>query len=192
MEDVAAEIQAAIALGGPGKPTTARKRQKMSQSAEGSSTTIEYVEKQPKTIYDLPPYHNPASIIKRMAYGFVRKYRGKGIDARIEKAIANYMESEHSIRKNKMKNGYRRFRHGYEGKPFYFVLLGLHQRCYTGGFSIEKPDVTKFSQLLEYADRNNVPPKYLIGFLYQYGTSSQLREKLKEPNRKEDVALRRR
>lgn len=192
VEDVAAEIQAAIALGGPGKPTTARKRQKKSQSADGTSTTTEYIEEMPQNTYNLPPYHHPSSIIKRMAYGFVRKHRGRGLDWRIEKSIANYMESEHSVRKNEIKTGRRRFKYQYEQRPFYFVLLGLHQRIYSGGFSIEKPDVTKFSQLLEYADRHNVPPKYLIGFLYQSGTSNQLRKKLKDPNTKEDVTLRRR
>lgn len=130
----------------------------------------------------LPPYHQPASVIKRLAYDFVlnnRKYRGSTIPT----AINNFRIRVEKAKPPSETCPIRTIRKPYENNEFHWVLIGLKsaftQKLFIEDFSftLETYDISRYAIQLKYALDHDVPPEYLIGFLYQSGTFPEIAEK---------------
>ena len=59
---------------------------------------------------------------------------------------------------------------------FHALFLGLYEE----DTQISRQERAQMAKELLYADRHNVPPEYLCGFLYQSGGRKKLDEKLNE------------
>lgn len=60
------------------------------------------------------------------------------------------------------------------GNIFHALLMGVYEE----DTQIPRQERSKMAKELLYADRHNVPPEYLCGFLYQSGGRDNLEEKL--------------
>jgi hypothetical protein len=73
----------------------------------------------------------------------------------------------------------------YTDNPFYWGLLAIdpdHQ-------FVTQRDLNFLSQQLLHAHRHNVPVEYLVGFIYQCGSQSALRSKVRHNLREEDFDM---
>ena len=117
------------------------------------------------------PYDRADSILKRMVYKFVRQHRQSKGFKHIETAISNDRDSGRTMRIR------------FDDNPFHWVLFGL-KNCVgiLGKFEIDKFSVSRFAKQLSYADRHDIEPELLIGFLLQTGTMSEVCEKADNSN----------
>lgn len=123
----------------------------------------------------IAPFHRTDSILKRMVYRFVIKYRHTNSYKHIEKAISDDRDSGRALRIS------------FEENPFHWILFGLKDHVsILGKFEITKTDITRFSAQLLYADRHKICEDLLIGFLLQSGTLTEVCRKAKDPDCRED------
>jgi hypothetical protein len=120
------------------------------------------------------PFDRADSVLKRMVYAFVHEHRPTKSFEHLETAIANDRDEWRGLRVLFIDN------------PFHWVLFGLkgHIEIF-GKFEISKSDVTRFGRQLSYADRHEVAPELLIGFLFQTGTVSEICQKQTNPATRE-------
>lgn len=120
------------------------------------------------------PFDRADSVLKRMVYGFVREHRPTKRYHHLETAIANDRDEWRGLRVH------------FEDNPFHWVLVGLKDHVVIfGKFEIKKSDITRFGRQLSYADRHNIAPQLLIGFLVQTGTISEICQKVTNPETRE-------
>lgn len=109
------------------------------------------------------PFDRADSVLKRMVYAFVQEHRLTKPYQHLESAIANDRDE------------WRGLRVPFKDNPFHWILFGLKDRIvFYGKFEISKSDVTRFGRQLSYADRHEIAPALLIGFLFQTGTISEV------------------
>lgn len=109
------------------------------------------------------PFYRADSVLKRMVYAFVQKHRPTKRYQHLESAIANDRDE------------WRGLRVPFKDNPFHWILFGLKDHIVIlDGFEISKSDVTRFGRQLSYADRHEIAPELLIGFLFQTGTISEI------------------
>ena len=109
------------------------------------------------------PFYRADSVLKRMVYAFVHEHRPTKRYQHLESAIANDRDE------------WRGLRVPFKDNPFHWILFGLKDRIvFYGKFEISKSDVTRFGRQLSYADRHEIAPALLIGFLFQTGTISEV------------------
>ena len=119
------------------------------------------------------PYDKPDAVLKRTVYEFVRRHRPSKRYKHIETAITNDRDSGRALRVKFADN------------PFHWVLGGLKDHVDI----IERYDITRSGRQLLYADRHDVEPHFLIGFLYQSGDPNEICRKAKRPSQFEDWYL---
>jgi hypothetical protein len=114
----------------------------------------------------MPPFDRADSVLKRMVYAFVLEHRPTQRYHHLETAIANDRDEWRGLSVNFNEN------------PFHWVLFGLKDHVVIfDKFEIGKWDITRYGRQLSYADRHKIPPKHLIGFLFQTGTISEICQK---------------
>ena len=118
----------------------------------------------------LCPYDRPNSYLKRSVYELVRSCLSTDDGAMLRTAFT----------RERTLAGARGDTDTYEDNPFFWGLLLV---CDYNGLS--KSSLSRFSLELRYADLHNVPPQYLIGFLYQMGTSDGLAGKIADGAREQ-------
>ena len=64
----------------------------------------------------------------------------------------------------------------YAGNEFYWGLLAIDPF----EAAVTKKDISIFSRQMAYADLHSIAPHFLVGFLYQSGSPTQITRKLKE------------
>lgn len=107
------------------------------------------------------PYDKALSYLKRSLYKVLRPLIcSKGGD----RTIRNL----HRVN-NILHNG-----PSYTDNPFYWGILALDRDA-----ALEAQDLSLFAKQMLYAHRNNVPPCFLIGFIYQTANAPELSEKLR-------------
>ncbi|MDO7843769.1 hypothetical protein [Sphingomonas immobilis] len=122
----------------------------------------------------LTPFEASHSVVKRMAYEFVLQHRATSKFNWIEAAISDDRDEGRTIRTR------------FDDNHFHHVMFGLSKHIHFGNYSITKWNVSRFAKQLLYAERHEVPPEYLVGFLYQSGTISEIEAKVDDPNFRED------
>lgn len=125
------------------------------------------------------PLDETAAIVKRKTYEFVRRHYRRPKE--VERAIRRYRrEIEEGNDSEGDRKRSRAIRKPYKGNEFHWVLLGLRS-----AFSIETDisielspvAVSRFAAQLNYARRHRVPSQYLIGFIYQSGSTESICKK---------------
>lgn len=112
------------------------------------------------------PFDRADSLLKRKVYEFVREHRPTKRYEHLETAIANDRDEWRGLSVNFSEN------------PFHWVLFGLKDHVVIfDKFEIGKWDITRYGRQLSYADRHDILPEHLIGFLFQTGTISQICQK---------------
>lgn len=112
----------------------------------------------------LPHYDRPDSKLKRGVYGLVRDcIKGACLD--VLKESIEFQFGNKSQVKPSARN---------DANPFYWGLTAV---C---GDKNKLPRTTKsrFAQELQYANMHDVPPEFLVGFIYQIGPSGDLQHKI--------------
>lgn len=111
----------------------------------------------------LSPFDRADSVLKRLVYGFILKHRTTQAYAHVETAIIYDRDDGRPLRIR------------FEDNPFHWVLFGLKDYVkVVGKFEIRKSDVTRYGRQLNYADRHEITPELLIGFLMQTGSISEV------------------
>lgn len=134
-------------------------------------------------------YHDPVSVVKRMAYAFVLYHRPRTSALLIGQAIDRFRHEKEEKKRLSQQKLLRKMRKKYEDEPFYLVLSGLKYAVGISDFEIGEHDVSRFASQLTYADRHGVPQHFLIGFLLQTGSLSEVVRRAKDPNRREQWYL---
>lgn len=116
------------------------------------------------------PYDRPNSYLKRSVYEFVRSCLSTDDGAMLRMAVTG----------ERPLAGARGDTGTFEDNPFFWGLLLV---C--GDNGLTKSSRSRFSLELQYANMHNVPPQYLIGFLYQMGTSDGLAGKIADGTREQ-------
>jgi hypothetical protein len=127
------------------------------------------------------PYYAPANVVKRAVYSFVDDARRRLKPGPLEKTI-DKIRVAHAGRAI-----LRPLRKKIGKDTYYWVLIGLHLDCPAA--QVRKSDITRFSQHLTYARRHRVPTEYLIGFLLQTGSLSEVYRRAKDQDRREQWFL---
>lgn len=123
----------------------------------------------------LAPFDRADSVLKRLVYDFILKHRPTRGYGHIETAIVYDRDDGRALRIR------------FEDNPFHWVLFGLKDYVQVvGEFEILKSDVTRYGRQLNYADRHEIAPELLIGFLMQTGSISEVcRRAVEHPMRYE-------
>lgn len=123
------------------------------------------------------PFYSTPNIVKRAVYRFAlenkRKLKSQPLEDTIDKSRVAHAKGKilRGLKKNIKK------------EPFFWLLTGLSLDCPAA--NIRKPDVTRFSQHLNYANRHKVPPEFLVGFLLQSGSLTDIYQRAQDPDRRE-------
>lgn len=176
------------ASGGAGRITAHIPRPRRTPYEDVWDGFVDSVQSQMKkslsSVEKLAPYHKPISVVQRMAYRFV--IRTKNINPSIvSKAINNFRINVENAKADDDFVPIRSIRKPYKGSEFHWVLNGLKSAFTQEGFfgehmfELETYDISRHSLLLQYALSHEVPPEYLIGFLFQCGTFPEISKKAK-------------
>lgn len=130
---------------------------------------------------ELSPFERPVGQFKRLAYGLIKRTISEPGGHNVIKSIVHYINH----------NG-----PSYGSNPFYSALLVMDEdRLELGNKhqALDRRTLALFANEMLYADRHNVPPCLLLGFLYQIGKPARWMKKLKagelEPWTKDDRIL---
>lgn len=135
----------------------------------------------------LSPYDTPSAVLKRMTYKFMIKYQNINPSV-ISTAISNHRINVENVKASDQFTSIRTMRKPYKGNEAHWILTGLNSsfndpKFFDGvTYTLESCDITRFSDQLHYAFRHEVPPEYLIGFLYQCGTVAEISAKARDPH----------
>ncbi len=108
------------------------------------------------------PYDKPESILKREVYRFTMRYLTDQNSGRLEDVLEANIPIERTLRVKFSEN------------PFHRMLLALRSE----GLDIEPFEITRYSSQLLYAQRHDIDPDLLIGFLYQTGSPDEIRKRV--------------
>lgn len=111
------------------------------------------------------PYNRPANVLKRSVYTLGRQL----IDLDKQHILAEYLQ-ETSKSYNKPPASIAT--PDVEQNPyhwFYLLLLGENRLSKGKKRLVTRDQISKSSRQLVYAEKNDVPPEYLIGFILQIG-----------------------
>lgn len=143
----------------------------------------------------MSPYDSPNSYLKREVYRMVRSYLSKGtnLEKRSEQlrtSVIRDLEREGiTFRSSQMS----------QKNPFYWGLMSVlaiqneeekkdrknkkgdnEQKEKNKKNPVRRQDLHKFANELLYAHGHDVPPEFLVGFIYQIGSSDALKKRLSE------------
>lgn len=116
-----------------------------------------------------PPYDAPYSKLKRAVYRLVVDYDNNDLIAVLKESLRTQADNKNKIKPLAANNA----------NPFYWCLTAVCQA------DCELPRSTKsrFAQELQYAYMHDVSPEFLVGFIYQIGSSRGLQEKINNGHR---------
>lgn len=124
------------------------------------------------------PFYSTPNVVKRAVYSFIRNEVSKrqllALEATIDKSRVDNADINAVL---------RTLRKAIEDEPYFWVLIGLHLDCPAA--NLRMADVTRFAQHLNYADRHDVPPEFLVGFLLQSGSLPEIYRRAKDPTHRE-------
>lgn len=107
------------------------------------------------------PFDGPLGEFKRRAYSFLRPYiHTSGGHKTISNVLDHLAISER--RRSRDQN------------PFYLGLLALDEYR-----DLSSSDLSRFAKQMLYADSNDVPACFLVGFVYQVGGPTKIAQRLK-------------
>lgn len=120
----------------------------------------------------LRPFDSANGYLRREAYALIRETKSKRGGANTIRSLVQRLSTTPETPE-------------YTENPFYWGLLAIDpHRDF-----LSPQDLSRFAKQLLYADRNGVPPNYLIGFLYQTGGPRDLSHKLGSKVRDDSLAL---
>ena len=109
----------------------------------------------------LPPFDGKWGFLKREAYQLIRRQITE--------------PGAHRTIKNIVRRWKREPREpNYDDNPFYWGLLAIDP----AQDILDQQTLTRFAHQLMYAHRHDVPAHFLVGFLYQSGSTSEVSRKL--------------
>lgn len=109
----------------------------------------------------LPPGESAAGFLKRECYRIIIHYLAKGSATFFEQVVRRDGRALTSrVRLNE--------------NPFHFGMLAL----FSEDDVVSRQDRSTFAMQMLYAYHHGVPPKFLIGFIYQVGSKEEIRRKL--------------
>lgn len=127
---------------------------------------------QRQTVKGLRPFDSANGYLRREAYALIRETKSRKGGANTIKSLVQRLSTTPESPE-------------YAENPFYWGLLAIDpHRDF-----LSAQDLSRFAKQLLYADRNGVPPSYLIGFLYQTGGPRDLSHKLVSKVRDDSLAL---
>lgn len=109
----------------------------------------------------LPPGESASGYLKRECYRIIIHYMAKGPASFFEQVVRRDGRALTSRVK-------------LEENPFHYGLLAL----FDGEDVVSRQDRSTFASQMLYAYHHSVPPKFLIGFIYQAGSKDEIRRKL--------------
>lgn len=112
----------------------------------------------------LPPYDKVNSKLKRVVYRLVRDCLKCDLLSVLKDSVQKQPGDKSQV-KPSSKNA---------DNPFYWgftAVCGIDKK-------LARSNKSRFSQELLYAHMHDVPPEFLIGFIYQIGSSSKLQQKI--------------
>lgn len=112
---------------------------------------------------NLPPAETAAGYLKRESYRIIIHYFTKGPASFFERVVRRDGRALTS-------------RVRLDENPFHFGLLAL----FNGDDVVSRQDRSTFSTQMLYAYHHAVPPKFLVGFIYQAGSKEEIRRKLSD------------
>lgn len=111
----------------------------------------------------LSPAESAAGYLKRECYRIIIHYMSKGAASFFERVVRRDGRALTSRVK-------------LEQNPFHFGMLAL----FSDDSVVSRQDRSTFAMQMLYAYHHAVPPKFLIGFIYQVGSKEEIRRKLAE------------
>jgi len=111
----------------------------------------------------MPPAESPAGYLKRECYRIIIHYLSKDRARFFEQVVRR--DGRGLTSRVKL-----------EENPFHFGMLAL----FTDDSVVSRQDRSTFAMQMLYAYHHAVPPKFLIGFIYQVGSKEEIRRKLAE------------
>ena len=111
-----------------------------------------------------PPYDQPNSKLKRSVYRLVRYCLEHDLLGLLKKSVEFQLEGKSRV-KPSLHNA---------ANPFYWGLTAV---CGADN-KLPRSSKSRFAQELQYAHMHNVPPEFLVGFIYQIGSSKDLQRKI--------------
>lgn len=114
------------------------------------------------------PYDAPYSKLKRAAYRLVADYNNNDLIAVLISVLKESVQTQ-ADSKAKIKPSAAN-----DANPFYWALTAVCQADY----ELPRSTKSRLAQELQYAHMHDVPPEFLVGFIYQIGPSRGLQEKI--------------
>jgi hypothetical protein len=129
-----------------------------------------------KAKYAQPPYDKPESVLKREVYRFVKDNITLKNRSKFEDVILNSSEHSGTLKIIDTEKCYR----------LIFTALQSKKIRRKNQFTMKPYQITRYVGQLVYADRHDIVPELLIGFLYQTGSTSEICKKAAEEKVYED------
>jgi len=131
-----------------------------------------------------PPLEQPTAVLKRKVYEFGRDYVGRrsALPTAIENSRVNVENAKYRHNPDDFEP-IRAIRKPFKDNEFHWIFLGLKSaftlkhRGPKVDFSLATHEISRFAGQLQKACEHQVPPEYLIGFLYQTGLCTRERGK---------------
>jgi len=118
-----------------------------------------------------PPFDQAEGFLKRESYSlimeYIRKNNGKAIRSIVRRFVGEPRYPD------------------YPENPFYWGLMAIDSRYQDLGAR----RISKYAQQLHYAHKNHVPPKFLVGFLYQIRGAVDLKHLLLMKHRDPSLSM---
>lgn len=122
----------------------------------------------------LAPFERPEAILKRYVYHFVRKHLAQGNGKKLEHLLWYFRTGEQ-----------RAHRIRFEDNPFHWALAAIPTEL----SELSRPALTKIGRQLLYADRHDIEPDLLIGFILQTGNPDAISKKADDTDKRENWYL---
>lgn len=144
--------------------------------------TLEELSRRRPLKRNLEPYERADQFLMRSVYRFVRSYRRRYPDDSGFVSLLAAMKG--SREKDVVADRWNLTNVDMTRNPFHGVLFGLRDPVVDEGGhpELERTAAWATAQALLYADRHNVPERYLIGFIHQIGGKRSAAKKAKDPS----------
>ena len=116
----------------------------------------------PKGRSESPPWDNWSGRIRAHIYALVRRYRVQGRLKIIRQLVSGLVNEPLKV--------------SFHANPFYWALYAARNDADLTILSYK--DISRFAAQMLYADRHDIDPELLIGFIYQQGGEDALKRKL--------------
>lgn len=126
------------------------------------------------SIEKLAPFERPDAILKRYVYQFVREHLAQGNGKKLEYLLWYFRTGEQ-----------RTHRIRFEDNPFHWALAAIPTEL----SELSRPALTKIGRQLLYADRHDIEPDLLIGFILQTGNPDAISKKADDTDKRENWYL---